>query len=339
MRLDSSQIGSFGNRIKTIMLPHRTRISIIGCGHVGTSCAYALLQGHICREIVLIDEARAHAQGEALDLQQSVPLGMPVRIFAGDYKDAAASSIVILTVSASVKFTGDRLDLLSANVGVLRACVEKLMAEKFDGVLLIATNPVDVLTLVAQQESGLPAGQVIGSGTLIDTERLRFIIGERLKVDARCVDAAVIGEHGDSSVAVLSSAQVAGIPLALFPGADALPPGAELLAHVRRAGPDVVALKGNTCFAISSCVVRICEAILRDERSVLIVSTIMTGQYGLHGVCLGTPCIVGKSGVEAALEMHLDGTEQKALQASAQVLRNAHARLRPPVPLTALSSS
>jgi L-lactate dehydrogenase len=328
------------------MLPHRTRISIIGCGHVGTACAFALLQGHICREIVLIDEARDHAQGEARDLQQSVPLGMPVKIFAGDYKDAATSSIVILTVSAPVKFTGNRLDLLSANVGVLRACVQKLMAEHFDGILLIATNPVDILTLVAQRESGLAPGRVIGSGTLIDTERLRFILGERLNVDARCVDATVIGEHGDSSVAVLSSAQVAGIPLAFYPGAEALPSREELLSQVRRAGPDVVALKGNTCFAIASCVVRICEAILRDERSVLIVSTLLTGQYGLHDVCLGTPCVVGKSGVETAFQMHLDGAEQKALEASAQVLRDAYARHQPlPVagggalPLTALSSS
>jgi L-lactate dehydrogenase len=314
------------------MLPHRTRISIIGCGHVGTTCAYALVQHHLCREIVLIDEARNLAQGEAQDLQQSVPLGMPVRIFAGDYSDAAASSIVILTVSAPGKFTGSRLDSLAANVEVLRACVKKLMAERFDGVLLLATNPVDVLTLVAQQESGLPAGRVIGSGTLIDTERLRNILGESLNVDARSIDAAIIGEHGDSSVAVWSSALVAGVPLAEFPGAGALPPPEDLLVRVRRAGLDVYALKGNTCFAIAACVLRICEAILRDERSVLVVSTLLSGQYGLHGLSLSTPCVVGTNGVEAVLELRLDGREQQALEASAEVLRRAYAQISHPAP-------
>jgi len=306
---------------------HSTRISIIGCGHVGTTCAYALLQSRLCREIILIDEAQDLVHGEALDLQQSVPLGMPVKIFAGGYKDAAASSIVVLTVGAPVKFTGSRLDLLAANINVLRACVRKLMAENFDGVLLLATNPVDILTFVAQKESGLPVCQVIGSGILIDTERFRFILGESLNVDARSVDASMIGEHGDSSVAVWSAAQVGGVPLAIYPGAEALPSREELLAKVRRAGPEVFALKGNTCFAIASCVIRVCEAILRDERSVLVVSTLMTGQYGLRDVCLSTPCIVGKSGVETVLELRLDEMERKALKHSAETLQGTYARL------------
>lgn len=308
---------------------HSTRVSIIGCGHVGTTCAYALLQSRLCREIVLIDEAADLARGEALDLQQSVPLGMPVKIFAGGYKDAAASSIVVLTVGAPVKFSGSRLDLLAANIDIVNACVKKLMAEQFDGVLVLATNPVDVLTYVAQKESGLPQGRVIGSGTLIDTERFRFILGESLDVDARSVDAAIVGEHGDSSVAVWSSAQVGGVPLAHYPGADSLPSRDELLAKVRHAGPEVFALKGNTCFAIASCVIRICEAILRDERSVLVVSTLMTGQYGLRDVCLSTPCIIGKSGVEMVLQLRLDEAEQKALERSAETLQAAYARLHP----------
>jgi L-lactate dehydrogenase len=304
-----------------------TRIAIIGCGHVGTTCAYALLQSRLCREIVLIDEAADLALGEALDLQQSVPLGMPVKIFTGGYKDAAASSIVVLTVGAPGKFPGSRLDLLAANIAIVSACVAKLMAEHFDGVLLLATNPVDILTLVAQRESGLPVNRVMGSGTLIDTERFRFILAECLKIDARSVEAVVIGEHGDSSVAVWSAAQAGGAPLATFPGADALPSREDLLARVRRAGPDVIALKGNTCFAIAACVTRICEAILRDERSVLVVSTLMTGQYGLRDVCLSTPCVIGKSGVERAIALPLDDAEQKALEHSADILRRAHAGL------------
>jgi L-lactate dehydrogenase len=308
--------------------PH-TRISIIGCGHVGTACAYAILQTHLAREIVLIGDTDAHVQGEAMDLQQAVPLGSPIKIFAGTYKDAAASSIVIMTVGTPAKFSGSRLDMLAGNVVIVRSCIQKLMAEGFDGVLLIATNPVDVLTFITQKESGLPATQIIGSGTLLDTERLRHILGEKLNVDPRSVHAAVIGEHGDSSVAVWSAAQVAGIPLALYPGADTLPGHDELLTSVRHAGPEVATLKGNTCFAIAACVTRICEAILRDERSVLIVSTLMTGQYGLHDVSLSTPCIVGNCGVESVLELHLNDSEQKALEASAAILKHAYTTLQP----------
>lgn len=304
-----------------------TRIAIIGCGHVGTACAHALLHNHLVREIVLIDEAENLARGEALDLQQAVPLDMPVKIFAGGYKDAAASSVVILTVGGPGKFGGSRLALLADSVDIVRSCVKKLKAEGFDGVLVLTTNPVDVLTFVVQEESGLPLGRVIGSGTLIDTERLCSILGEKLNVEARSVNVAVIGEHGDSSVAVWSAAQVAGIPLAFYPGADRLPSREELLTSVHRAGPEVASLKGNTCFAIAACVIRICEAILRDERSVLLVSAILTGQYGLRDVCLGTPCIVGKRGIESVLELRLDKAEQTALEASAEILRHAYAQL------------
>jgi L-lactate dehydrogenase len=309
------------------MPSQHTRISIIGCGHVGTSCAYAILQNRLAREIVLIGDTENHVQGEAMDLQQAVPLGSPIKIFAGTYQDAAASSIVIITVGTPGKFQGSRLDMLAGNVVIVRSCIAKLMAEGFDGVFIIATNPVDVLTFIAQKESGLPAGRIIGSGTLLDTERLRHILGEHLNVDPRSVHAAVIGEHGDSSVAVWSAAQVAGIPLSLYPGAAALPSHDELLIAVRYAGPAVALLKGNTCFAIASCVTRICEAILRDERSVLIVSTLMTGQYGLHDVALSTPCIVGCSGVESVIELHLNKAEHKALEASAAVLQQAYAKL------------
>ena len=310
------------------MPSHHTRISILGCGHVGTSCAFALLQTRLVREIVLIGDGPAHVQGEALDLQQAVPLGSPITVTAGTYKDAAASAIVIMTVGTPGTFQGSRLDMLAGNTVIVRSCIAKLMAEGFDGVIILATNPVDVLTYIVQKESGLPATRVIGSGTLLDTERLRHILGEQLKVDARSVHAAVIGEHGDSSVAVWSAAQVAGLPLSLYPGAKALPSREALLIAVRYAGPVVATLKGNTCFAIAACVTRICEAILRDERAVLVVSTLMTGQYGLHDVSLSTPCIVGCGGVESVLELHLNAAEQKALEASAAILKRAYTQLQ-----------
>src|SRR5580698_598467 len=210
------------------MPSHHTRISIIGCGHVGTSCAYAILHNHLAREIVLIGDTEDHVHGEALDLQQAVPLGTPVKIFAGTYKDAATSSIVIITVGIPAKFSGSRLDMLAGNVVIVRSCVQKLMAEGFGGIIIVATSPVDVLTYIVQRESGLPHGQVMGSGTLVDSERLRQLLGEQLEVDPRSVHAAIIGEHGDSSVAVWSAAQVAGLPLTQYPGAKTLPSHEEL---------------------------------------------------------------------------------------------------------------
>jgi L-lactate dehydrogenase len=309
------------------MPSHRTRISIIGCGHVGTSCAFALLEKHLVREIVLIGDGPSHVQGEALDLQQAVPLGTPITVTAGTYQDAAASAIVIITVGTPGKFQGSRLDMLAGNAVIVRACIGKLMAEGFDGVIVIATNPVDVLTYIVQKESGLPPNRVIGSGTLLDSERLRHILGEQLNVDPRSVHASIIGEHGDSSVAVWSAAQVAGLPLKHYPGAQALPSHEALLIAVRFAGPIVATLKGNTCFAVAACVTRICEAVLRDERAALVVSTLMTGQYGLHDVALSTPCIVGCGGVESVIELHLNPAEQKALEASAAVLRHAYSQL------------
>jgi L-lactate dehydrogenase len=307
-----------------------TRIAIIGCGHVGTSCAFAILQKHLVREIVLIGEGPTHAQGEALDLQQSVPLGTPIKVVAGDYRDAAASALVIFTASAPGGFTGSRFDQMVANVAILRFCLGRLRAEGFEGILIIATNPVDVLTYIAQKESGLPAGHVIGSGTLLDSERLRTLVGEQLDVDPRSVHAVVIGEHGNSSVAVWSAAQVAGLPLHSYPGANALSSPEELLTAVRYAGPVVSSLKGNTCFAIAACVTRICEAVLRDERSVLVVSTLIDGQYGLHDVAFSTPCIVGHKGIESVIELRLNAKEKTALERSAGVLKDATAKISPP---------
>lgn len=303
-------------------------VTIVGCGHVGMACANALLQKRLVRELILINDTEDLAKGEALDLQQAVPLGVPVTIKAGTYKDAAASQVVVMAAGGPAKFSGSRLDMLAGNVVLVRECVEKLKAEGFEGVLLLATNPVDVLTYVAQTESGWAEGRVIGTGTLIDSERLRAMLGERLRVDARSVHASVVGEHGDSSVVAWSSAQIGGLSLARYPGAEALPGREELQKMVREAGPEVARLKGNTCFAIGACVARICESVLRDERSVLMVSTVMTGQYGLRDVALSTACVVGCGGIETVLELELDVEERRGLDGSAAILREAYASLQ-----------
>jgi L-lactate dehydrogenase len=299
----------------------RDRIAIIGTGHVGATSAYALVMRGLAREIVLVDLNTRHAEGEAMDLQHAVPLARPVRVWAGDYRDAARASIVIITAGVNGRPGESRLDLLSRNVVVARDCMRQLMAEGFDGLVLMTTNPVDVLAQVAQAESGLPMTRVLGSGTVLDTARLRAMVGEALEVEARSVHAYIIGEHGDSEVAAWSSARVAGVPLDEFCASGERPDFDEILRRVRRAAPEIIERKGYTSFAIASCVARICEAALRDERTILPVSTMTSGQHGIAGVYLSLPCVIGQRGIERVIELPLSASERDGLRASAEVLR------------------
>jgi L-lactate dehydrogenase len=305
---------------------HENRVCVIGCGNVGMASAFALLQSELIRELVLIDRNEDKAEGEVMDLQQAiaVPMTSPVKVTVGDYKDAANSSIVVITAGvASDDPQVSRLELLGENIKIIREIVGKLKAENFDGILIMTTNPVDILAQVAQAESGLPASRVISTGTIIDTARLRVMLAEELAIEPRAVDAYVIGEHGDSEIAVWSAARIAGLPLAKFPGARKLPHYDEMLKRVRQAAPEIVKRKGNTSYAIGMCVRRICEAILRNERMVLPVSTLMQGEYEIEGVYLGTPCIIGKNGVEQVIELELNKKEKAGLKHSANVLREA----------------
>lgn len=306
------------------------RIAIIGCGHVGASVAYALLLSGFAREIVLLDADPRHAEGEAMDLQHAVPLSRPVRVWAGDYNDAARAGIAVIAAGVGSRPGESRLDLLGRNVLVVNDCLRRLMDAGFDGIVLMTTNPVDILAQVAQEVSGLAVGRVIGSGTVLDTARLRAMLGEALGLEARSVHAYIIGEHGDSEIAAWSAAHVAGVPLKDYCAslAPSCPDFDDLLGRVRRAAPEIIERKGHTSYAIASCVVRICEAVLRDEHTVLPVSTMMRGQYGIEGVYLSLPCVVGTGGVERVIELQLDEREREGLRASATVLQRTLDSLR-----------
>ena len=309
------------------------RIAIIGCGRVGSTSAYALMLKGVAREVVLVDLDHGLAKGEAMDLQHAVPMGRPVRVWAGDYRDAARAAVVVIAAGVSSRPGESRLELLARNVVVVRACMKQLLAEGFkNGIVLMTTNPVDVLAHVAQEESGLPVARVIGSGTVLDSARLRAMLGEELGVEARSVHAYIVGEHGDSEIAAWSAAQIAGLGVRAYcessdvhesPDLDAL------LTRVRTAAPQIIEHKGFTSYAIASCVTRICEAILRDERTVLPVSTLLRGQYGIDGVYLSLPCVVGRGGVERVIALPLDEAELAGLRASAEVLRRTLASVRP----------
>ena len=301
----------------------RGRVCVVGCGHVGATSAYALMLGGLAREIVLIDADARRAEGEAMDLQQSAALTRPVEVRAGDYSDAARASIVVIAAGVGGRPGESRLDLLGRNVVVIRDVMERLARENFGGIVLMTTNPVDILAQFAQEFSGLPVGRVIGSGTVLDSARLRAMLGQSLGVEPRSIHAYVVGEHGDSEIAAWSSARVAGVAVREFcEGAGReCPDFDELLTRVRRAAPDIIERKGYTSYAIGSCVARICEAVLRDERSILPVSTLLAGQYGVSGVYLSLPCVMGREGVERVIEIPLDEEERAGLRASAELLR------------------
>ena len=306
---------------------HLNRVAIIGCGHVGATSAYALLMNGTVEEIVILDRDGERLRGEVMDLQHAASLARPVKIRAGDYEDVRTADIVIIAAGVGSQPGETRLDLLGRNAVVIREIVRELTRIDFDGIILMTTNPVDVLTQIAQAESGLPPARVIGSGTVLDTARLRFLLGAELDVEAHSIHAYILGEHGDSEVATWSAARVGGSPLADFcqPRCPDFP---KILESVRQAAPEIVRRKGYTSFAVASCVNRICTAILRDERTILPVSTMTGGQYGIDGIYLSLPCVVGRNGVGKIVELPLDDAELKGLLASADLLRRTLIELK-----------
>jgi L-lactate dehydrogenase len=302
-----------------------TKVAIIGVGAVGATCAYALMISGLAAEIVLVDVDEQRAAGEAMDLAQGAPFVRPVTIRAGTYADCDGAHLVVITAGAAQKPGETRIDLVRRNVEIFRGLVPQIARYAPTAVLLVVANPVDVLTYAALRISGLPARQVLGSGTLLDTARLRTLIGQRLNIDARSVHAYVIGEHGDTEVVVWSRAMVAGMPLDEFCDQRGQPCPAhlrdELAGTVRRAANEIIARKGATYYAIGLAVQQVLEAILRDQSSILTVSTLMSGQFGLSDVCLSLPTVLDRAGVEGVLQPRLDEGELAALQHSAAVLR------------------
>jgi len=305
------------------------RVAIIGCGRVGATTAFALLHTGQVEELVLIDADRARAEGEAMDLAHATALLAPARVWAGDYDDAATAEIVILAAGrASASRDESRLQLVGDNVRITRRIVGELAAVGFNGCLLVATNPVDILAHIAEVASPLPAARVIGSGTLLDSARLRQRIATACGLDPRSVHAHILGEHGDSEIAAWSSATIAGLPWAAFADQSGAVLAAEAtLAEVRGAAPAIIERKGATNFAIGAALARLVACILRDEHSVLMVSTRLAGEYGEEGVYLSVPCVVGTRGVERIIELDLAVEEQAGLHRSAEILRDVARRV------------
>ncbi|HVE58439.1 MAG TPA: L-lactate dehydrogenase [Pyrinomonadaceae bacterium] len=305
----------------------QNRVAIIGCGHVGATSAYALLMNGFVEELILIDKDCDKLLGEVMDLQHAVPLAHQALIRQGNFEDAANADIAVIAAGVSTYPGETRLDLLSRNIAVIREIIGKLMRSKFDGIILMITNPVDILAQVAQEESGLPASRVIGSGTVLDTARLRAMLGDKLQIEGRSIHAYIIGEHGESEVATWCAARIGGAPLVDFCTPDC-PDFDKMLEAVRNSAPEIVRRKGYTSFAVGTCVNRICEAILRDERTILPVSAMTGGQYGISGVYLSLPCVVGRGGIEKIVELPLSDDEKRDLLKSAAILKTTYETLK-----------
>ena len=297
----------------------------VGAGNVGATFAYALLFRGLAAEIVLIDANHARAEGEAMDLNHAEPFTHPTRIWAGDYDDCAGAAIVVISAGAGQRPGETRLDLVRKNADIFAKIIPEVARRNPDGILLIATNPVDVLTQVSQKLSGLPPNRVIGSGTILDTARFRYLLGEHFGVEARSVHAYIIGEHGDSEVPVWSLANIAGLRLADYADLNGIPHEQSALDDIFRRTRDaayhIIERKGATYFAVAAGLMRIVEAILRDQHTVLSVSSLIRDYYGIDGLCLSLPTVVGRNGIERVLRLQLSESEQKALQHSADVLR------------------
>ena len=298
---------------------------MIGCGFVGSASAFALMQSGLFSEMVLIDADMDRADGEAMDIRHGLPFERPMKIYAGDYDDIVDAAIIIITAGANQKPDETRLDLVHKNVAILRNIIPEISKRECQGILLIVSNPVDILTYAALKISGFPENRVIGSGTVLDTSRLKYEIGEYLGVDSRSVHAFIIGEHGDSEIAAWSSANVSGVPLRNFyemRGRHKYEKAAERIADtVKNSAYEIIAKKKATYYGIAMSVRRICEAIVRDEKSILPISSRMHGEYGIDDVVLSMPAIVGKDGLESLVPIDLDEKEQRNLKESADTLK------------------
>jgi len=301
------------------------KCAIIGCGFVGASIAFSLLESGLFSEMVLIDINKDKAEGDAMDLSHAIPFGRPMKIYAGDYSDLNDCYIVIITAGGIQKPGQSRLDLVNTNINILKGIVPNITKYNTDGILLVVSNPVDVLTYVTWKLSGFPSERVIGSGTVLDTARLKYLLGEHFGIDSRSIHAFIIGEHGDSELAVWSSANVSGLDLKDFCNLCRKCENSQTLKNlyedVKNSAYEVIKRKGSTYYAIAMAVRRIVEAIVRNEHSVLPVSCYIDSHYGISDLYLGIPAIVGDKGIEKVIDIPLDETEKNALISSAQILK------------------
>jgi L-lactate dehydrogenase len=304
---------------------HPAKVAVVGVGSVGASFAYSLMIHGLVSKISLIDVNAEKARGEAMDLEHGLPFVQPARINAGDYEECADADIVVVAAGAAQKPGESRLNLVERNVAVFKQVIPRIKERNDRCVLLVATNPVDIMTYVSLKLSGFPPNKVIGSGTILDTSRLRSLLGEHFKIDSRNVHAYIIGEHGDSEVPVWSSASIAGVNLKEYCPICGMKYEEQYLdrifEQVKNAAYKIIELKGATYYAIGLGLTRIVESIIRDENAILTVSSLLQDYHGVSDVCLSVPSIVNKDGIVQTIKLPLEDAEIKMFQKSAAIMK------------------
>ncbi|MFW0779480.1 L-lactate dehydrogenase [Rossellomorea marisflavi] len=302
------------------------KVVLIGTGFVGSSYAFALLNQNLVHELVMIDMNVEKAIGDAMDLNHGLAFSSPMKIRAGAYSDCRDADLVVITAGANQKPGETRLDLIDKNVRIFKTIVDSVMESGFDGIFLVATNPVDLLSYATWTFSGLPKERVIGSGTILDTARLRYLLGEYFHLDTRNIHAYIMGEHGDTEFPVWSHATIGASSLGDL--IDLTDPQIQsdlqdLFENVRDAAYHIIEKKGATYYGIAMGLARLTKAILNDENSILTISSLLDGEYGQHGVYTGVPAIINRQGIRKVVELPLDETEQKQFTRSIDTLKHA----------------
>ncbi|ANS74583.1 L-lactate dehydrogenase [Paenibacillus yonginensis] len=298
------------------------RVVVIGTGAVGATTAYTLFLRERASELVLIDANHEKALGEALDMNHGLPFAGGVKLWAGDYSDCKDADIIVIAAGSNQRPGETRIDLLKRNAAIFDDIIRNITNYNDHGIILVATNPVDILSYVSLKKSGFPANRVIGSGTLLDSARFRYLIGQNKKINPRSIHAHIVGEHGDSELPLWSLANVAGVDLEI--GEE---DKEDIFNRTKNAAYEIINAKGSTSYAIALALDRIIVSILQDEGSVLNVSTLLTDYNGVSDVYLGVPSIVDRSGVREVLDIELNTEELERFQASARKLKEQIASL------------
>ena len=307
------------------------KCAIIGAGGVGSTTAFTLVQSGLFNEIVIIDVNKNKAEGEALDIAHGIQFTNPVNIYSGDYKDLADAYLVIVTAGANQMPGETRIDLINKNASIFKKIIPSITEYNKDCILLIVSNPVDILTMLALELSGFPKERVLGSGTVLDTSRLRYLLSKKLEVDSKNIHAFIIGEHGDSELAVWSNADIAGVHIEDYCKniSDSFDINLEeILNEVRGSAYNIIEKKGSTFYGVAMAVKRIAQAIIRDEYSILPVSHFLNGEYGIKNVCLGIPSLICREGVKRIIPINLNEKEKTYLTKSANTLKEAYKSIK-----------
>lgn len=311
----------------------KPKVCIIGTGNVGSTFAFALMVNGAAREIVLIDRNEKRAQGECMDLNHGLSFARPAKIYSSGYEGCKDADIVVITAGAKQKPGQTRVDLVQENAEIFKDIIPKITKYAQNSILLVVSNPVDILTYVTLKISGFPSNKVIGSGTVLDTSRFRFLISENCNIDPRNVHAYIIGEHGDTELPVWSHANIGGMVLAKYcpicnEKCNYKKELGKIFDEVKNAAYKIIEAKGATYYAIALALTKIVEAILRDENSILPISALINDYYGVNDVCLSIPSLINRNGVERILRLELSAEEQEQFKHSANTLKEIIKNIR-----------